>query len=183
MYDLLYDAWLIEKRNIELQKLPKGFFAKMAEYIRKIRQEGRMLDRKSPKANLISKELTNVRKLMDELVKLRFEKIISYATSANVAEHETLTLEEERLFVGVRPSFENFQTSIKDSMRGKIPKVDEVIIPTKRILLRFLKEIPAIAGADMQTYGPFSVEDVAIVPIENAKVLLKRGVAMKVEIE
>ena len=181
MYDLLYDAWLKEKKSIELQKLPKDFYVKIAEYIRKIRQEGRMLDRKSAKAKLISKELTNVRRLIDELVKLRFEKIIGHATSAKLAEHETLTFEEEKLFVGIKPPFESFQTALKGTVRGKTPKVEEIIAPTKRVLLRFLKEVPAIAGSDMQGYGPFSVEDVATLPIENAKVLLKRGVAMEIE--
>jgi DNA replication initiation complex subunit (GINS family) len=33
----------------------------------------------------------------------------------------------------------------------------------------------------MKTYGPFKVEDVASLPIENAKVLIKQGLAEKVE--
>ena len=51
----------------------------------------------------------------------------------------------------------------------------------KRAVLRFLKDVPAIIGADMKTYGPFKVEDVASLPIENAKVLIKQGLAEKVE--
>jgi DNA replication initiation complex subunit (GINS family) len=50
----------------------------------------------------------------------------------------------------------------------------------KRILVRFLKAIPAIIGPDMKAYGPFNEEDVASLPAENAEVLLKRGVAMEV---
>jgi DNA replication initiation complex subunit (GINS family) len=33
----------------------------------------------------------------------------------------------------------------------------------------------------MKTYGPFLVEDVASVPVENAKILIKQGLAELVE--
>jgi len=33
----------------------------------------------------------------------------------------------------------------------------------------------------METYGPFKVEDVASLPVENAKILVKKGLAEKVE--
>ena len=52
----------------------------------------------------------------------------------------------------------------------------------KRVTLRFVKNIPAIIGADMKTYGPFIVEDVASLPVENAKMLVKQGLAVLVEV-
>jgi len=48
--------------------------------------------------------------------------------------------------------------------------------------LRFLRDIPAIIGADMKTYGPFNAEDVASLPAENAKILAKQGLAERVEV-
>jgi DNA replication factor GINS len=50
------------------------------------------------------------------------------------------------------------------------------------MVVRLLKEIPEIVGADMKTYGPFKPEDVATVPKENAKTLIKQGLAVEVEI-
>jgi DNA replication factor GINS len=49
--------------------------------------------------------------------------------------------------------------------------------------VRFLKEVPAIIGADMKTYVPFKPEDIATLPVENAKALIKQEVAMEVEIK
>jgi len=34
----------------------------------------------------------------------------------------------------------------------------------------------------MKTYGPFKVEDVASLPAENAKILIRQGLAEKVEV-
>ena len=49
-------------------------------------------------------------------------------------------------------------------------------------MLRFLKAIPSIIGADMKTYGPFAAEDVASVPADNAKILVKQGLAVVVDV-
>jgi DNA replication initiation complex subunit (GINS family) len=181
VYDLLYDAWLKEKENSDLQRLPKDFYAKLAKYVGQIRREGRMLDQKSAKARLISQELSNVKRLMNELAKLRFEKIVKHTASAKPLKREALTVEEERMLLGLKPSFESFQSLLKDFLRGKISKVEEKIKPSKRMLLRFVQEVPAIVGANLKVYGPFAVEDVATLPVENAKVLVKHGVAMEIE--
>lgn len=182
MYNSLYNSWLKEKKNAELQKLPKDFYAKLTGYIVEIRQKGRMLDRNSPKAKLISQELGRVKWLMEELAKLRFEKIVELANSTDSPKVESLTHEEERALSELKATFESFQSFLKGALRGKKPKVDNSNTPTKRLLLRFLKEVPAIVGEDLKVYGPFSVEDVATLPIGNAKVLMKQGVATKIEV-
>ena len=48
-------------------------------------------------------------------------------------------------------------------------------------VLRFVKEIPALMGSDMKTYGPFWPEDIATLPSENARILIKQGVAVEVD--
>jgi len=80
------------------------------------------------------------------------------------------------------PSFESFQTLFKDLLSGRLPDVQTIREPKKRVL-RFLKEIPAIIGADMKTYGPFKPEDVASLPLENARILTKQGIAVEVEVK
>jgi DNA replication initiation complex subunit (GINS family) len=34
----------------------------------------------------------------------------------------------------------------------------------------------------MKTYGPFKAEDVASLPVENVKILVKQGLAEKIEV-
>ena len=53
--------------------------------------------------------------------------------------------------------------------------------PSKRVIVRILKDIPALIGSDMQSYGPFLIEDVASLPSENAKLLVKQGLGKIVE--
>ena len=63
---------------------------------------------------------------------------------------------------------------------GKISREKSEEIKRKMVV-RFLKDVPSIVGVDLKTYGPFKSEDVASIPIENAKVLIRQGLAVEVE--
>ena len=84
------------------------------------------------------------------------------------------------MFAGISPFAESYQALFKDVSRGRLPRVKPEK-KTKGMVVRFLQEIPAIVGSDMKTYGPFKPEDIATLPVENAKALIKQGVAEEVE--
>ncbi len=52
-----------------------------------------------------------------------------------------------------------------------------VAMATVFVEVRFLKDVPAIVGADMKTYGPFKKGTLAALPKENAEILIKMGAA------
>jgi len=182
MYNELYEAWIREKENAGLQPLSRDFYTKLVEYMRKIRAESRMLDEKTTKAKLLGHESKSVQKMVKELVLLRHQKTVKKMLTGETIPAEILTLEEEKLIKDLAPSFESFQSLLKDIQSGRLPQLELREKPKKRVL-RFVKEVPAIIGADMKTYGPFKPEDVASVPIENAKILTKQGVAVEVEVK
>jgi len=183
MYNTVYDAWRKERENSELQPLAKDFYAVLAGYVKRIREETRMLDEKTAKARLIKRELHNVRRLVRALVQLRLEKIFKATIESETVSVEVLTTEEEKLCAEMLPLAGSFQEFLKGILHGRTSKVDVARAKSKRVLVRFLKDTPAIIGADMKAYGPFKSEDVGTVPAENADVLIKQGLAAKVEIE
>jgi len=180
MYDLLYEAWKKEKESEEVQSLPKNFYGKLAGYMKKVEEESRMLDEKTVKAKLLQKEFNNAKKMINDLIRIRSNKILrKVATSVTVPE-EALTEEEKEIYGQISPSVEVFQALLRDIISGHMPRgVGEK--GRKIMVLRFLKETPAIIGADMKTYGPFKPEDIATLPVENAKILVRQGVAVEVE--
>ncbi len=181
MYNELYEAWRREKNSAVLEPLPKDFYLRIAEYVKKIREESRMMDEKTTRARLLMREGENVRKMMQELFTIRHGKMFRAASVGEATDLENLTKEEEKLIEDVTPSFESFQTLLKEIISGRLPQVNREK-PKKRVL-RFLKETPAIIGADMKTYGPFKPQDVASLPAENAKILTKQGIAIEVEVK
>jgi DNA replication factor GINS len=163
--------------------LAKDFYVLLAGYVKKIREESRMLDEKTAKARLVKHELRNARRLIKTLAQLRLEKIFLATTQGKTISAETLTAEEERLCAEMLPLAESFQELMKGVLHGRTPKVEVKKKRSNHVLLRFLKDTPEIIGSDMKTYGPFKTEDIGTVPAENASVLIKQGIAAKIELE
>ena len=60
MYDELYAAWRLEIENGELGSLPSDFYAQVTDYLRRIKEESKMLDKKNVRTNLLEKEMANM---------------------------------------------------------------------------------------------------------------------------
>jgi len=95
-------------------------------------------------------------------------------------------------FVAFSDAYQKFSIDLLQGQAMKIDYPKAIVklepenapaeITHKRVTVRFAKPIPAIIGADMKIYGPFAAEDVASVPAENAKILVKQGLAEVVEV-
>jgi DNA replication factor GINS len=180
LYDELFEAWRKEKENADIQLLPKGFYEKLAEYVKKIREEKRMLDEKTVKGRLLQKEEENIKNMIEELVQTRYEKMMRMVAKGEIVPTTTLAEEEEDLYREAASQADSFQTFMKNLLQGRHLKEKKAGSPGLMVV-RILKEIPEIMGADLKTYGPFKPEDIASLPKENAKTLIKQGAATEVE--
>ncbi len=190
MYDELYVAWKMETENPELGSLTSDFYARLAEYLRHIKEEAKMQDSAATvRTKLLDKEGENATKMVRELTEVRFRKIGKLIVSGHQIPLDFLAAEERKFVGGVAPSADALKKFSETLTEGKLASIEieaqpiEMSIPRTRMTLRFLKPVPAIVGIDMKTYGPFQVEDVASVPSENARVLVKQGYARAVEVE
>jgi DNA replication initiation complex subunit (GINS family) len=181
MYNELYAAWRREIEDASLGGLPPDFYARIADYLRRIREESRMLDKKSVKVNLLDHETQNIKRMLEELLWARYKKLVKTITQNQTLPSELLTVEEAKMcesFVTFSGAYRKFAEGL---MQGQTAKA-EAEVSHKRMTLRFAKSTPAIIGLDMKTYGPFMVEDVASLPVENAKMLVKQGLAVLVDV-
>lgn len=180
MYNSLHEAWRKERESTEIQKLTKDFYAKLADYVKKIREESRMLDEKTVKGKLLEREYKNVKKMIEGLIQRRYWKALRKAVAGKTVPKEFLTEEEAKLHGEILPLAEAYQAFVEGILRGRVSDIERKG-KLKKMLVRFLHEIPAIIGSDMKTYGPFKPEDVATLPVENARALVKQGVVVEVE--
>jgi DNA replication initiation complex subunit (GINS family) len=118
--------------------------------------------------------------MLRELVWLRYKKLLRIISENQKVPADLLAAEEAKLCTGFLSFAEAYQRFVDGLLRGQLSAVSTTKAH-KRVALRFIKEVPAVIGADMKTYGPFLVEDVASVPVENAKILIKQGLAELVE--
>jgi len=181
MYSELLQTYGQEIESDELLKIPSDFYVRAADYIRRLKEEGRMLDRHTVKANLLKKEMQNARRMIRGLVQMRYVKIIKKAERMEIVPPELLTSEEQVICTTISAFSEQFHGFADDILKGRPPKVS-VMQRHKRVILRFVKEVPSVIGSDMKTYGPFEIEDIASLPIENARIMGNQGSVDKVEV-
>lgn len=190
MYNELYAAWKREIDEAALGALPPDFYVRIADYLKHIKEEN-TVDQKSLKISLLQHEAQNVNRMLEELLWARYKKIIKNTTKTQKVPAELLTVEEAKMTETFASFTDAYQKFAKTLMQGKAAGAAEPIKVTikmeappthKRLTLRFSKSIPAIMGADMKSYGPFAAEDVASLPELNAKILVKQGLAVLVEV-
>lgn len=179
MYKKLHEAWKRERENIEIQKIPKDFYTKLAGYVKRIREEKRMLDERTVKGKLLKREHENIKKMIKEFVRLRYRKSLRKAATGENLPKEFLAEEEAKFHGEILPLAEAYHDFMEAVLRGRNLGLEGKGEPD-RLLVRFLREIPAVVGSDMKPYGPFKPEDIATLPVENARALLKQGAVVEV---
>lgn len=181
MYDELFEAWRKEMENPAIQSLPRDFYARLANYVRRIREERRMMDEDSLKGRLLKREEENVRRMISDLIQTRHSKLTHIIARGETAPLTALTEEEENLYNGLVFHAEAYKSLLEDILQGQKPRVKRE--KTRGFLVvRILREIPQIIGVDMKAYGPFKPEDIATLPEENARALIKQGAATEITI-
>ncbi|MGD0450611.1 MAG: hypothetical protein ABSA79_06100 [Candidatus Bathyarchaeia archaeon] len=185
MYNELYAAWRKEIEEVSLGGLPPDFYNRIADYLRRLNEENKILDKKSLKVNLLEHESQNVNLMLKELLRTRYKKLVRTITQSQKMPSDLLTVEEAEIcknFIAFSDAYQKFTRNLMQGQTAKIDVKVEAQANHKRVVLRFIKNIPTIIGADMKTYGPFIAEDVASLPVENAKMLVKQGLAVSVEV-
>jgi DNA replication initiation complex subunit (GINS family) len=209
MYDQLFAAWKREIDDPTLGGLEPDFYSKITEYLAHIREDKGAMDKKSVKVALLEHEARNVERILGELLDLRYKKILKTIKRLHKAPIELLTVEEAKMAQNAVAFESNYEQFTKNLLGGELKPITVTIaepapvpisqllqpqtapkpevktpahVTHKRLTLRFVKNIPAIMGADMKSYGPFVAEDVASLPELNARILVKQGLAVLVEV-
>ena len=176
-----------EKTSPYLQKIEKNFYDELAALMREV-----YIKREDCSEEELPKflaELENLRNIIIELYEAREKKIVSnalyYVRTGEKIELENLSKEEEKFLKKIVDIIKSHRENILDkTLKGKIEDEKEskeekkTEIPT--ITVRILKDLPPIVGIDGKIYGEFKVEDIVTLPKPNAEVLIKQGVAQRI---
>ncbi|AIC16114.1 DNA replication complex subunit Gins51 [Nitrososphaera viennensis] len=102
--------------------------------------------------------------------------------SGEPLDYSRLTDEEKYVLDGQQEAAGRLGEVVAATTKGR-PKVLEAIsarVREKRIVVRFVKAQEQFIGVDMTKYGPFQQEDVATLPLENARSFIESGSAVQV---
>lgn len=116
------------------------------------------------------------------LIEVRQRKV---RTGEEPVDYSKLTDEEKYVLDGQSEAEGRMGEVVAATTKGR-PKVLEAVsakMRAKRILVRFVRAHEPFIGVDATKYGPFQEEDVATLPLENARSLVETGVAVQVHVQ
>lgn len=170
----LYAILLRETENDTVQEISPDLYILISNFIGKLKSLGY----DGIEAKVKDAVVTIVTDMASLLLKLRLEKALNT--------NHTNLIDEEKFILDAQSEMEERKGMILSGLLNGKSKFLELIAQkhkTKPIVVRFLKEIEQIVGADLEKYGPFKAEDVATIPFENAQALITKNVATKIQWE
>lgn len=185
MYNELFNIWKKEKTKDELQDLERDFYQQLMVFLTKIKGNKKDFNNESLEHALSKKEFHKIEKLVLETIEIRFQKMVKTISSGNQVPSKVLTKEENIIYEELIKGFQSFENFKNEILRGEIDKKsgsEENSIEDTKVLVRFVEDVPSLMGVDMKTYGPFRKEDIAMLLIDNANVLIDRGAAINIKI-
>jgi DNA replication factor GINS len=193
------EVFSILKKEIQLtggpQAIPTNFYQNIANVISKLKNNA--IEKEEDNDNeknikimgeKISAQIKN--NLLDLYLKsvtllfvYRCRKIFNIDKKTNETfEYSNLTDEEKYVFYGNRDVENRINIVINTLFEGK-PKTLEKIVSSINeycTIVRFLDIMEQFVGINMNKYGPFKKEDIAILPFENARSIIENNKAIEI---
>ena len=193
------EVFSILKKEIQLtggpQAIPANFYQNIANVISKLKDNP--IEKEEDNDNeknikimgeKISGQIKN--NLLDLYLKsvtllfvYRCRKIFNIDKKTNESfEYSNLTDEEKYVFYGNRDVENRINIVINTLFEGK-PKTLEKIVSSINeycTIVRFLDIMEQFVGINMNKYGPFKKEDIAILPFENARSIIENNKAIEI---
>lgn len=165
----LLEFYKAELESKEPQRMPKDLIEDVKGRVEKLTVE--LQEARGLQLELLKTELDRIKTIVNAIFELRRNKVATLFANGIEVNKELLTDFELEFYEGLIRADESRKLGVASLLTAP-PREDQ-----KRILVRILKDVPPFVGIDLRTYGPFRAEDVALIPIQNAEVLIKQGLA------
>ena len=177
MYKELYERWQRELSTEELQPLRDVFLQRLRSYIEEV-MASCTESTSQVQRRLREEELVNLRFMISCLLNRRAEKIVNMLLGGSEAiDYDFLTRQERRLVEQVSRSLQGIR-ALEEELFAPLGEESS----SKLVLIRFLEDYPQFVGLDLKRYGPFRRDDLATLPLENARAIIRRNGAELISI-
>ncbi|MFX1580988.1 MAG: hypothetical protein ACFFCJ_01955 [Promethearchaeota archaeon] len=176
MYRALLERWQAEREAPDLLPLRDSFLQSIRDYVEQVLEQSKDKNTSELQHQIFETELTNLRFMMKNLLRMRVDKILD-SLVAQTLDYDLLTRTERR-----------FADQISRNLRSVLMAADDLFAPldinatSKLVLIRFIEEHPQLVGVDLKTYGPFKADDLAALPAENARLIIRKNQAEPIDI-
>jgi len=170
--------WKREINSDELTKIENEFLKQSGEYLKKMQQNQKAIKNKL-NLMLIEQKLKNISYMIKEIYKIRFKKGLNLIMSDKPLQKDLLDVEEVKVFNTIGQTLAAHLKNIDSTLRGEsTQKLADNQLSGDYFVIRFLKSVPEIYGTDLKRYGPFEIDDIAVLPKKNVELLLEHQAVM-----
>ncbi|MDX1441360.1 MAG: hypothetical protein R3237_02755 [Nitrosopumilaceae archaeon] len=173
----LHSVVLKETENDSIQEIDPDFYRNLSDFLGNLKKQE--FDGIETKIKTALIEMTS--DLTSLLLHIRLEKIIN----SDGIEFTNLLDEEKFILDAEEQKRERTEMVLSATINGKSKFLESISYnhKTKPVVLRILKEVDQLVGADLEKYGPFQPEDITTLPFENAQALITKKAATKIHFE
>ena len=173
LYERLFKIWREIRTCDELFKIPEDLYTRNSAIIMTLQKP---LD--NPLDNTILATLIlRMRFLLLDILLLRLAKILELVKEKKPLDPSLLSPEEVKFLIIIKEGG-LFGEGVLEAITGKTQPLN--VKGSKFKLVRIIENLPAIVGTDLATYGPFKKEDVALIPYDNAQILITKKLAIEI---
>jgi DNA replication factor GINS len=160
-----------EMTEPKLSKIPEDFYQKAKNYLEQKREIGEKKKDKSA-----SLEVKNVERLLEDIFNRRETKMLNHAiiTVRTDIPPQNLIEDEKEFF----ESAVNMLSTQRERVLNLLFKKTKLKQDFQKI--EFKDDVEEFIGVDLRKYGPFKKSEVAEIPKDNAKLLIKMKKAKKI---
>ncbi len=185
----------ILKREIQLtsglQSIPPDFYLNISNLISKLKnntaeKEIEEENTKIKRETISNQIKNNLIDLFIESVTLLFicrcKKTFDINKTKETFDFSNLTNEEKYVFYGNKEREYRINIVLNTLFEGKPRTLEKIVssINENYIIVRFLDSMEQFVGVNMNKYGPFKKDDVAILPFENARSIIENNKAIEI---
>ena len=177
--EIAYNILLKEHQTSSLQEIPYDTYQKLCIAISNLKSK----EYENMEKKIVQKVIENLSIISSLLLRTRLEKITIGNINSNLEMNYSKMTDEEKYIIDQEMQSKRRRTQILDLVTNGQPKVLEKIteiIKQKKILIKFLKPMEQFVGVDMYRYGPFFIDDIANLPLENALSLVNSKIAEEI---
>jgi DNA replication factor GINS len=185
----------ILKREIQLssgpQSIPPDFYLNISNLISKLKNNNAEKELEDENTKIKREKISNQIKnnlidLFIESVTLLFicrcKKTFNINKTKETFDFSNLTNEEKYVFYGNKEREYRINIVLNTLFDGKPRTLEKIVssINENYIIVRFLDSMEQFVGVNMNKYGPFKKDDVAILPFENARSIIENNKAIEI---
>lgn len=174
------------------QPVPHNFYQNISNLVSLLKEQNEkgypeLQKEKDGTTEKISKQINSnlvnlVVKLTTLIFVLRCKKIFNSSKSQSIFEYSNLTDEEKYVFFGNREREQRINIILNMLLEGKSKTLEKIVssINQNFVIIRFLDSMEQFVGVNMNKYGPYQRDDVAILPFENARSIIENNRAVEI---